>query len=213
MMNKKNFVKVVICSISILVIAVSVYFIVKQTNDYKELKQAKKTAEIQNEKAKKAYHERREQIQQEFYAEDHTNAPKIVKGLADYNNSYVITNDLANRFFKTYFTWQNSEEYGARASKLTSVVTTSLLKNQNIFDNGKDSLGGDYVENTGVKSEFIGVNTFMENKDYALVEVDYSSWFNDERNSAARSKRYYYVRIKSDEQKIDNLNLVFSSEK
>ncbi len=207
------FIKVVICSISVLVIGVSIYFITKQTNEYKELKQEKKELEQQVEAAKKAYNKRRNQIQEKFYAEDHTNSPEIVRGLASYNNSYVIMNDLANRFFKTYFTWQTSEDYIARSSKLTSVATNSLLRNQKIFDNGKDSLGGDYVENTGVKSEFTGVNTFMENKDSALVEVNYSSWFNDERNSAAHSKRYYYVRIKSDEQKINNLNLVFSSEK
>ncbi|MBC2242226.1 hypothetical protein [Listeria booriae] len=212
MMEKNKVLKLIISVISLLVIAASIYYVVKQTNEYKELVQEKTVAEGQVATAKKTYEKQKEKVQQDFYAADHENDPQVVKDVSAYNNSYGIMNDLATRFFAKYFTWETSSDYQARASKLGTVATDRLLKNTKIFDSGKDSLGGDYIANTGVKSEFVSADPYMENADSALVKVKYTSWFNDERGSTAETAtRYYYVKLNSSEHKLDSLNLVFSS--
>lgn len=212
MMNKKAFIKISICIISLLITTGSIYKITIQVKEQQIIEANKETAEKQAQKAKKAYDKRRDEVQKEFYAENHTDDSNAVKEVASHNNASVILNDVTKNFFEVYFTWHDSIEYKERENKLSSVASEELLNNKAVFDSGEDTLGGDYVENTGVKAEFLSSTAYLETNVTGLVKVNYKSWFNDEKSSSERATRYYYVKL-DDMHKLTTADIVFNSER
>lgn len=214
-MNKEKLIKVAkiaICGVSLLVCLLGIYNISNNVKEYRNLNHEKEDLEKQVAAAKKEFDEYKIHIQEAAYEEAKESESEEAKEVAAHNNSYLIMNNLSQSFFKSFFTWNDSETYRERADKVGSIATKEILNNKEIFDDGKDSLGGDYVKNTGIKSEFINAAAYPEDDNNSLVQVSYTSWFNDDKSHSSDSTRYYYVTFNRDNQKITNLELVFSSE-
>lgn len=211
--NKEKLIKTVICVVSLLVCLLGIYNISKNVKEYRSLNHEKGNLESQVIAAKEEFEEHKKAVQEIAYEEAKESDNEEVKQVAVHNNSYLIMNNLSQSFFKEYFTWNDSKTYRERAEKVSSVATKEIRDNKEIFDDGKDSLGGDYVKITGVKSEFINATAYPVDDKNSLVRVTYRSWFNDAKSRSADATRYYYVTFNRDNQKISNLELVFSSEK
>ncbi|MGK3595424.1 hypothetical protein ACSLPC_27870 [Escherichia coli] len=112
-------------------------------------------------------------------------------------------------FFGKYYTWTDGESYRKRASNLGELITDDLKNNKKIFDEGKDTFGGDYINISGLKSEFRSVSTNIvndiedENKLIGLVKVEFENWYFDKKSEAAIAFKYYLV---SYDKKGQNIN-------
>lgn len=211
-MNRGNLIKVAICCVSLLLCISGIYGISSDMKDYKNLGYKKESLEKQATAAKKEFEEYKEGVQKKAYEEAKDGDSKEAKEVAEHNSSSLIMNNLSQGFFKIYFTWDDSETYKKRADNVSDLATKEIINNKDIFDDGKDDLGGDYVKTTGVKSEFVKAEAYPADDKHSLVQVTYKSWFNDEKKYSADSTRYYYVTFNRDSNKITDLELVFSSD-
>ncbi|MGY0270187.1 hypothetical protein ACW2AE_00130 [Limosilactobacillus fermentum] len=59
-----------------------------------------------------------------------------------------------NKFFNVVFTFSNNKEYLARANKAKAYATDDVLKNQKLFNDGKDSTGHSYVDSADLSVSF-----------------------------------------------------------
>lgn len=155
-------------------------------SESKELKKVKKTYEIHKEKVD-------EQVAEKAVNSDNQN----LKSLGEYT---VIDNSLttiSNKFFKVFFTWSDGKEYLNRKNELSKIITDELKNNKQIFDDGLDTTGENYIDNTGLKSSFINVDVFNTmtdgNKLVGVAKVDYKSWYENQRENSGSSTSYYQV--------------------
>ncbi|MBC2676281.1 hypothetical protein [Listeria booriae] len=205
----KNRIMLVICVVAALISAIGLYTTAKQVSAYHKLEHEKKVATAAAVQADKTYEARKKKIQQQATDEAQKSNDPLIKAVADHNGAYGVMNTLASAFFKQYYTWKSAEEYRARPSHLENIATTGLLKNQALFDDGKDSTGGDYIANTGVQSSFQSASAYADTDVSAIVKVNFRSWFEDEKENAINATRYYSMQIDPTTQKIKQLNLVF----
>lgn len=211
-MNKEKIIKIAICSLSLLVCFLGIYNISNNVKEYRSLGQEKEKLEQKAITAKKEFEEYKKDIEKIAYEEAKEGDNEEAKNVAEHNSSSLIMNNLSQGFFKIYFTWSDSETYRERADSASDFATKDVTNNKEIFDDGKDTTGGDYVKTTGVKSEYINATAYPSDENKSLVQVTYKSWFNDNKKHSADSTRYYSVTFDRDEQKITDLELVFSSE-
>jgi|SRR5690625_804069 len=203
--------KIAICIVSFLVCAIGIYSISKNLKEYRNLDREQEVLEKQASAAKEEFDEYKQHVQEKAYEEAKEGDSEEAGEVATHNSSSLIMSNLSESFFKGYFTWNDGETYRDRADKVSSIATKEIVNNEELFDDGKDSLGGDYVETRGIKSEFVDAEAYPEDDNNSLVKVTYTSWFHDEKSKSSESTRYYYVTFNRDNQKITNLELVFSS--
>lgn len=211
-MSKEKLIKAIICCASLFLCFFSVYGISNNAKEYKSLVYKKESLENQATVAKEEFEEHKIDVQKNAYEEAKDGGSKEAKEVAEHNSSSLIMNSLSNGFFEIYFTWDDTDTYKKRADHASDLATKDVLNNKDIFDDGKDNLGGDYVKITGVKSEFINAEAYPSDDSHSLVLVNYKSWFNDEKKNSADSIRYYYVTFNRDSNKITDLELVFASD-
>lgn len=213
-MTKGNLIKTAICFFLLLLCALSVYGISKNMKEYESLGSEKHSLERNAKTAKQGFDEYRKDVQQQAYdeAEEKEGEGIEAKEVAKHNNAYSVMNNLSEGFFDIFFTWEDSETYNERAEKAKEYASAKVINNDYIFDDGKDSLGDDYVKTSGVKSEFVNAEAYPADTDHALVKVNYKSWYDDEKRGSGESTRYYYVSFDRDNTQIRGLDLVFSSD-
>lgn len=211
-MSKERLIKIVICIASLILCILGIYGITNNVKEYKTLEVKKENLEKKASEAKKEFDEYKKDVQKKAYEEAQEGDSQEAKEVGEHNSSSLVMNNLSNGFFKVYFTWDDTETYKKRADKASDLATKDVIDNKDIFDDGKDNLGGDYIKTTGVKSEFINAEAYPSDDSHSLVKVNYKSWFNDKKDASEDSTRYYYVSFDRDKNKITNLELVFSSD-
>lgn len=211
-MSKESLIKIVICCASLILCFLGVYGITNNVKEYEALEVKKENLEKKASAAKKEFDEYKKDVQKIAYEEAQEGDSQEAKQVGEHNSSSLVMNNLSNGFFKVYFTWDDTETYKKRADKASDLATKDVINNKDIFDDGKDNLGGDYIKTTGVKSEFINAEAYPSDDSHSLVQVNYKSWFDDKKDSSSDSTRYYYVSFDRDSNKITDLELVFSSD-
>lgn len=139
---------------------------------------------------------------------------KLPKAVAQQNIAYTKLNSAANKFFGVYYSWKNSSQYLARADKLDGLISDGLKHNKSIFDDGKDSAGGDYIKTTGIKARYTASETYIESANTAsdlrgIVKVVYRGWFNDDTPSMA--VRYYTMNYNAKTNQITSIKLMLTT--
>lgn len=205
-------IKITICVVSILVCSLGIYNISKNASEYGSLVKEKERLEGQAVAAKEEYEEHQKTVLENAYTEAKDGENAEAKEVATHNESYLIMSTISEAFFKEFYTWNDSESYLQRADNVSSVATEEIRNNESIFDDGTDSLGGNYIEITGVKSQFVNSEAYPVDGKSSVVRVTHKSWFNDDKNISGNSTRYYYVTFDRENQMITNLEQVFSSE-
>lgn len=136
----------------------------------------------------------------------------VLKSVAEQNVNNKTINQVAKRFFTTYYTWSDYKSYMDRANKLQNIITPELKNNKSIFDDGKDSTGGNYLKNTGIQSEFDSSVAYLSQSSdstaQALVKVVNTSWYAGQRNNSGQSTRYYDLTYNLKNHKISDLKQV-----
>lgn len=210
-MSKKK-IQILIGVIATGIIVVSSINIVGNVLRYNELKREEVRLSKKATEAKKEYDDQKKEVEEKIYATANDSDNELVKEIANHNNSYRIMENLSGSFFEGFFTWKDSKEYQNRKNKLKNIADSSLLENKDIFDEAKDSTGGDYIKALGLQSEFISSEVSLVDNQTAIVKVVYKSWY-DKKSKSGEGVRYYQVNFDRENQKISDLKLVFSSEK
>lgn len=205
-------IKITICVVSVLVCILGIYNILKNASEYGSLIKEKERLEGQAVAAKEEYEEHQNTVMGDAYTEAKDGDNAEAKEVAAHNESYLIMSTISEAFFKEFYTWNDSESYLQRADNVSSVATEEIRNNASIFDDGTDSLGGNYIEITGVKSEYVNSKAYPVDNKNSIVQVTHKSWFNDDKNASGNSTRYYYVTFDRENQMITNLEQVFSED-
>lgn len=212
-MNKETIIKISISCFLVLICIVGGYSISKNVKEYKALGEERDQTVEEAKNAKKEYDEYREDVQREAHEEAEETGDEDSSKVAKHNKTYGAMNNISENFFDYFFTWEDSEEYKDRAEKAKDIATKNVTENERIFDDGKDSLGGDYIKTTGVKAEFENTEAFPVDDEHSLIAVTYSSWFDDKKTDSAMETKYYYVTFNEETNKIEDLEVKFSPDK
>lgn len=172
-----------------------------------------KASRIQKKQAIKKYQSKEKAVNRKVLLKaDNSNDP-ILKSVAQQNLNYKKVNDMANSFFKKYYTWNNSDEYKARAKNLSDLITPELAKNKEIFNDGKDVTGGDYIKNSGLQSKFENAQAYLTqssngNKVQGLIKVKNSGWTKGQEDQSGMATNWYDLTLDLKTNKISDLKLV-----
>lgn len=210
-MNSKK-IKTIIVVSSVVISVFSSVGIIKNVSYFNRLNREKTAITKLAVSKKSAYEKYKEEVNKKFYLDANNSNNKLVQQVSAHNSSYIIMDNLSKEFFKTYLTWSNSEDYNSRANKLGNVADSSLLDNKTIFDNGKDSTGGDYIKSLDLQSAFVDSEVSLIDNQSGIVKVTYNSWYGKKSNSG-ETTQYYLVSFDRDNQKINNITAVYISEK
>lgn len=165
--------------------------------------------------AKNEFKQKMEQVDTEAFKKALNDQDQSVKSIALHNSNYITLNSAAKSFFETYYTWNNSGDYLKRGEKLVSkgIISSELAANKTVFDDGKDTTGGDYIKNTGLTSRYVDSKAFLETESdtniTALVKVVNSSSFSNGKNSG-EATHYYQISYDKNSKNITNMSLVLT---
>ncbi|EPM6858970.1 hypothetical protein ACTPGW_002596 [Enterococcus faecalis] len=193
-------------------IAIGSINIYRNTIELKNLTEEKQQLKEDELKTRQNYQNKKEKMEVQALKEAKNNDNQLLKSLSENFSSYEIMNTLANEFFSGYFTWSDGDSYRGRKEKLKSITDESILNDEKLFDDGKDTTGDDYINTTGLKSEVSKIEAFPESEEKALVKVEYKSWFDDKKSDAGEGTKYFILEFDREKHKIKKLELVFSSE-
>ncbi|STE38129.1 hypothetical protein [Enterococcus mundtii] len=168
-MNRDIVLKVLMALLLIGIIGFEVYQIDEAVQDVQILQQEKESAKKEAIDAKESYEAHKEKLLKELYTrQEQENNSDVVSQVLDHNNSYEKSVTLSEEFFSTFFNWSNSEEYHDRVNKLSDIITTEVKENENIFDKGIDSIGGDYIKTSELKAVFEDKNVSVHYYDVVI---------------------------------------------
>lgn len=213
-MNRDIVLKVLMALLLIGIIGFEVYQIDEAVQDVQILQQEKESAKKEAIDAKESYEAHKEKLLKELYTrQEQENNSDVVSQVLDHNNSYEKSVTLSEEFFSTFFNWSNSEEYHDRVNKLSDIITTEVKENENIFDKGIDSIGGDYIKTSELKAVFEDTKVYIDSSADSniiptVLEVSYRSWYGDDEDKNV-SVHYYDVVIDQKKQVITGINRIF----
>lgn len=181
-----------------------------RTNLKNELNQT--TKQLNNEKSK--YNAREKAVNQEAMVEASKSDDPSLNTVSTQNADYQKVQKVSTQFFSQYYAWSDTKSYLDRVNKVSSIITPELAKDKSVFDDGKDTTGGDFIKATGVKSEFQSADAYMtvdiNEKVQALVKVTNLSWYNDNRQDAGTAVHYYDLTYDLKTNKISSLKMVIN---
>lgn len=176
------------------------FFGIKKNIDYREnLEKERISLDKKIKVSTKEFKTYKKETQQKAYTEALSSDNQTIRSVAVHNSNYSTMDNVSKVFFGKYYTWTDGESYRKRASNLGELITDDLKNNKKIFDEGKDTFGGDYINISGLKSEFRSVSTNIvndiedENKLIGLVKVEFENWYFDKKSEAAIAFKYYLV--------------------
>lgn len=207
-----NKIKWSIVVVLLVVSGFSVYQRIKGVSEMNDLVQEQKKLTNELKETKEDFNAYKSQMEEQAFSEASSSDDEIIKSVGVHNGAYLIMNELSNEFFTGYFTWENGDEYRQRKELLKPITNEKIINDESLFDDGKDNMGGDYIDNTGLKSSIIDVKAFPENDDNAIVKVNYRSWFGDEESDAGEATKYYYLTFDRANYKVESMKIVFSSD-
>lgn len=193
----KNRIKAILIAILAVVAVLGVFGI---NNNYKEFKTTKKQSEAIEKKLesqKKAYKEYKENVSEKALSEGQQSDNVIIKNVSDYNSNEILGDTVAEQFFKVFYTWNDGDEYTARAGKLEGLISDGVKDNKTLFDDGKDTLGDSYIDTSAIKSIYKDSTVYQKimnnNQIEMLVDVSYESWRGDNHDASGDSNTFYKV--------------------
>lgn len=165
-------------------------------------------------KSKKAYAVKKEKITNQAMSKALQSSDPSLNTVARQNNNYAKVTDISNKFFETYYTWNNSDEYHNRANKLGNLITPEIKTDKKVFDEGKDSTGKDLIKGSGLQSKFDSAKAYLSQSDSstvnALVKVKNESWFKGNQDQSGNQTHYYELTYDLKTNKISALKLVLT---
>lgn len=176
--------------------------IAENTRLAKELKQVKKD-----------YQEKNLTVNNAFNVQGRISKNIKIRSAAANNYYQSEISQYARGFFSTYYTWDNTKDYLRRKEQLSPLITDDLANNKEIFDDGKDDTGHDFIKASGIKAEFLKCQTEVEadvsgRLIKSTVKVDYTT--SDNSSSKHTATRYYEMTYDTQKTKITDLKLVFT---
>lgn len=141
---------------------------------------------------------------------------EYIRAVGVSHEQYSNANNLVSSFLKVYLTWNNSKEYQERSSKLLNLITPELATNKTVFDNGKDTTGGNYIKSLGLKSIYLSsksqTTTETDNDNLiVLTKATQKSWYGSDVSKSGDNESYYKFTINTKENKITDLQILSSS--
>ncbi|EKZ0201710.1 hypothetical protein AAK913_12030 [Enterococcus faecium] len=215
MVKNKTAIKVFILLLTITFSVVGALVVRSSIHNKSELEKQEVLLDKKLNVTKKEYTNHKKEVEESAYKEAISSDNPKIKDVAVYNSAFKLLNEVSERFFKEYFTWRSSEDYQKRADNLGDFISKELKENKKIFDDGRDTTGGDYISSMGVKSDFKDAKAFLqdngnENIINALVLVEYESWFNDSKDASSIGEKYYNITYDKSLNQVTHLELVFS---
>lgn len=211
-MSKKQIIKLVVFLLALLVIVGGVVGIRKNSQEQEKVQEERDQKASEAKVARQHYSKYRLSVQDTAYEEAQKGENIEAKEVAAHNQTYKNLNQLSNEFFQSFFTWEDSESYQDRANQVDGIVTDDVKNNKDLFDDGKDDTGDDYINNTGIQSSFNSAKAYPTSDTNALVRVGYRSWYGDEQENVGDGVRYYDVDFNEKEERITDVKLIFSSD-
>lgn len=120
----------------------------------------------------------------------------------DNNNSDISRiARISKKFFYIYYTWDNQKQYARRPELVSDICSPRIISNKNLFDNGKDSLGGSYIDSLSLHCRFkeqkVSILDFspLENHINALILVTFQSWRSSkvQESNSSKGQRIFKV--------------------
>jgi hypothetical protein len=143
-----------------------------------------------------------------------TNPNKYIANVSIHNYDLSLAQSLSKKFFEVFMTWDNGSSYRGRADLLRNIASTDLLKNKKVFDDGKGVTGDDYIENSGLQSQYenstASILDSTKNRISTLVKVNYQASTDD--NTEDSAIRYFIVGIDKDKAEITDLKTLTNTE-
>ncbi|MBD5430511.1 hypothetical protein [Lactobacillus sp.] len=214
-MNKKSsVVQIILAVLSVAVIVFSIYGVVNVYHSRVALLKQVNQSSTQLKAAQTAYKDKVQAISNQTIVEAKSSKDPAVRSVAVQNTNYDKVTKVSNQFFRYYYTWGNSKTYLARKNKVKDITTASIRNNKSIFDDGKDSTGGNFIKSLGSHSEFDKASAYMTQNSgstvQALVKVVNTGWTTDTEDNPGQSTHYYDLTYDLKTNKISNLKLVFT---
>lgn len=209
--------------LTVLIVILSIFAIANSLGTMHHIKQRSALLDTEKREAKALattklnYQRHKERVETQTYNAAINSDDSVVKSVAVHNARYKALNHIAEKFFKVYYTWNNTKDYLERSEKLANIISPNLKTNKSIFDDGKDTTGHDYIKNTGIHGQFVSAIAYPEddgtqNLQEALVEVKYQTWFNSNQNEAATATKYYEITYDQSQQKLTNIQLILTTD-
>lgn len=214
-MDKKSKICTAIISLSVLVIGFSSAETVANMHNLASLKTEVRGLDKQVAKSKKDYSAKKERVTNQAMAQALNSKDPALNTVAKQNSNYAKVTEASTEFFKTYYTWNNSEQYHNRANVLGNLITPEIRNDKKVFDEGQDSTGKDnLVKGSGLQSKFDDVKAYLAQSDSstvsALVKVKNKSWLKGYQDQYGTQVHYYELTYDLKTNKISSLKLVLS---
>lgn len=213
-MDKKSKICTAIIGLSVVVIGFSSAQTITTMHNLASLKTEVRGLNKKADKAKKDYSAKTQKVTNQAMAQALNSKDPALNTVAKQNQNYAKVTEAANEFFKTYYTWNDSEQYHNRANVLGSLITSEIKNDKKVFDEGKDSTDKDLINGSGLQSEFDGAKAYLTQSNSstvsALVKVKNKSWFKGDQDQYGTQVHYYELTYDLKTNKISSLQLVLS---
>lgn len=205
-MYKKE--KNVIIGLSVLLVILSGTWIALRVHNV-SMQNKLKDAQTEYNIAEKKYNRVLEQAEEKYVTQETTDNDSIVQSVSSQKNNYNVIKKMSTKFFSIYDTYTDNNSYLARKNKLQNLMTDNV-KNNGMFDNGKDVSGHSMITNLQLTMKFDSLDAYVQNYNNdiinAIVSVNYES--SSRGNNAQSGQQIYYVTFDKKQQKFTNIQLL-----
>lgn len=205
-MNKKE--KNVIIGLSILLVVLGGVWIALRVHNV-SMQNKLKNAQTEYNVAEKKYDRVLKQAEEKYINQGATDNDSIVQSVSSQKNNYNVIKKMSTKFFSVYDTYTDNKSYLARKNKLQDLITDNV-KNNGMFDDGKDISGHSMVTALQLTMKFDSLDAYVQNYNNdtinAIVSVNYesSSQGNDDQNG----QQIYHVIFDKKQQKFTDIQLL-----
>lgn len=205
-MNKKE--KNVIIGLSLLLIILGGVWIALRVHNV-SMQNKLKNAQTEYNVAEKKYDRVLKQAEEKYINQGATDNDSIVQSVSSQKNNYNVIKKMSTKFFSIYDTYTDNQSYLARKNKLQGLITDNV-KNNGMFDDGKDISGHSMVTALQLTMKFDSLDAYVQNYNNdtinAIVSVNYesSSQGNDDQNG----QQIYHVIFDKKQQKFTDIQLL-----
>lgn len=211
MKQKKSFPPLInLILIGLIIISFIVILVFGQRQNRYNQELSNKQAELIQKK--KQLGDKQSRIKVKVLKNNITSTNPVVKGNAKQLTYTVSANKVVNHFFNILTTYNSSNDYRDRANKEKKYSSAGVYQNHKIFTDGKDSTGGDYINNLKLHSQFVSAtlygNAYDQTGINGLVQVSYRAWKDEEPSGDADD--LYQIHYSALTGKLDKLKFIGS---
>lgn len=215
-MIKKNLTYLLMFGLPIVLCAIFTVLTFNSVQSNNETKESVETYDKLARSKQKSFDKYKAKVDNQAITQATSSTNDLVKAVGVSHEQYFVANDLISNFLKVYLTWNNSKEYQARSKKLSPYITQELADNKTVFDNGKDTTGGNYIKSLQLKSTYLSSKTQTTTEGdgdnlVVLTRVNQKSWYGNDVDKSGNAEGYYKFTINTKDKKISNLEILSSS--